>query len=725
MPGILRGNIASRDEILAARAADRQAAEAGAGPGRPCEDKLASQPLQGGCAHQSWSSAVAPQQGPRASSPAGSAASSAFVQVHHQTADWPARVDDVPELHHSRGLLATAAVQAAFGSTIGPLEPPTQADPESDSPDSSAGAQPSALAGDPRRASRRRAYAWPAHKLGDDDKGEVMSPRSATSTVLSRTFSEPESQPQQRIARGVDRACSPICEAGPAVDPPATVDDCHYPRLGSLLGSQEDAALCAVASAAGAPAAHADAWQLHLEEVVDGVRSQPEDGCARASTSEWQPEGGQQVDLLGHEPHQKEKVVQPWRRAASPTRRMHGVVQSAKAEIPVKAPPHNRPLQCRIGSVPAPGADQGRPRAIAVEATDPGGDLTLSRPLQVQQPSQALSGAAEEASPVAQPKPAPRGRVRISVHPPATRAPPMEPAVDVLSVTIVRPPPIQTMLPLGWERIVPQQGDTTPYYADLSGGYPTRWCPPQLHQIAVVPPNWSEHRNIHGHQYWTRTGRQTGTPWATYLRPRLRETTALAEFNFRHSGPLDHQPSVPFPIEGVVMWGLATPATLAVLRCTQRAALLSQRWALRWFLLLLSERLVRWLPAQARTDLIRGMAEARRRRRNILSPHMDPPLVYLGDDGVDESRPVHRHAHPSRSELGEHRPDHYLPRSLRRISRALSRTRSPSRHGRTGRWPAQSRAASVAQGHAEPDPALRAAEAAASSSGQGVPAARR
>ena len=142
------------------------------------------------------------------------------------------------------------------------------------------------------------------------------------------------------------------------------------------------------------------------------------------------------------------------------------------------------------------------------------------------------------------------------------------------------------------------------------------------------------------------------------------------------------------------MWGLATPVTLAILRCTQRAAVLSQQWALRWFLPQLSERLFRWLPTHARADLNRTMANSRRLRRQILIDHMDPPIVYLGDDGVDESRPHYNHAHPSRSELGEHRGDWFRPKSVRRMSRALSRTRSPSRSARA-RWSSQARPASV------------------------------
>ena len=104
----------------------------------------------------------------------------------------------------------------------------------------------------------------------------------------------------------------------------------------------------------------------------------------------------------------------------------------------------------------------------------------------------------------------------------------MEPPDDPLCLAIQKPSPIQTMLPLGWERIMPQNGGPA-YYADLSGGFPTRWAPPQQHPAKVVRPNWSEHRNDRGQQYWARTGRQSQTPWATYRRPCLRETTALAE----------------------------------------------------------------------------------------------------------------------------------------------------------------------------------------------------
>ena len=198
----------------------------------------------------------------------------------------------------------------------------------------------------------------------------------------------------------------------------------------------------------------------------------------------------------------------------------------------------------------------------------------------------------------------------------------------------------------------------------------------------VVAPTWTEHRNIHGQQYWTRAGRRDRAALATYRRPLLRPTSALAEYNYRNDAPPENQPATRFPVQEVVMWGLATPVTLAILHCTQRAAVLSQRWALRWFLPQLSERLFRWLPTHARADLNRTMANSRRLRRQILSDHMDPPIVCLGDDGVDESRPHYNHAHPGRSELGEHRVDWFRPKSVRRMSRALSRTRSPSRSAR-------------------------------------------
>ena len=101
------------------------------------------------------------------------------------------------------------------------------------------------------------------------------------------------------------------------------------------------------------------------------------------------------------------------------------------------------------------------------------------------------------------------------------------------------------------------------------------------------------------------------------------------------------------------------------------------------------------------------MAEPRRRKRNVLAEHVGPPIVYLGDDGMVESRPDHNHSHPSRSELGEHRVDRYRPKSLRRISRALSRTRSPSRAGRT-RWSSQARPSSVVRDATMDAPAQRA-----------------
>ena len=197
MPGFWNGRYVITSEILAARAASRQAAEAGAGPG--LASGLPQVPFEGmhsSHVHQVEAGPLAegepptglPQQPARVSSPAGSAASSAFVRVHQQATDWPLRVEDSIELHQSRGLHATAAVQAAFGSAIAPSEP-TRTDPESDTPDSSAGAQPAPIEGDPRAASLRKAYAWPAQKATDDDREEGLSPRSATSTVVPRTFS--------------------------------------------------------------------------------------------------------------------------------------------------------------------------------------------------------------------------------------------------------------------------------------------------------------------------------------------------------------------------------------------------------------------------------------------------------------------------------------------------------------------------------------------------------
>ena len=54
--------------------------------------------------------------------------------------------------------------------------------------------------------------------------------------------------------------------------------------------------------------------------------------------------------------------------------------------------------------------------------------------------------------------------------------------------------------------------------------------------------------------------------------------------------------------------------------------MLSQRWCLRWLQPHMEDRLFRWIPAAARTDLIRVLAEARRRRWNIWRPGADLAL---------------------------------------------------------------------------------------------------
>ena len=83
----------------------------------------------------------------------------------------------------------------------------------------------------------------------------------------------------------------------------------------------------------------------------------------------------------------------------------------------------------------------------------------------------------------------------LSSQRPAPRAPPLEPEGEPHS----RPSPIPAMLSVGWERIVPEQGVPTPYYADLSGRFPTRWTPRAAtpHQgcaaelVRAADPAWS------------------------------------------------------------------------------------------------------------------------------------------------------------------------------------------------------------------------------------------
>ena len=231
----LAAAVSERHQQGAAGSAGCQAAEAAAGWGQSAMPMASSdtwltldtQPLQ-----RVVTSGPTPRSA-RPASPAGSATSSVFVRVHQHAVDWPSRGDD-------EARPTPAAAQGQPGSaSLHP--PPTQSDPESDSPDSSAGAQPSAQSGD-RRAVRRKAFAWPPQRQGpDDDVLETASPRSATSTVVSRTLSEPEAQPQRRV-RGVDRACSPIREApaeGPAVHAQQPADtEFSYPPLGCLLGDQ-------------------------------------------------------------------------------------------------------------------------------------------------------------------------------------------------------------------------------------------------------------------------------------------------------------------------------------------------------------------------------------------------------------------------------------------------------------------------------------------------------
>ena len=530
---------------------------------------------------------------------------------------------------------------------------------------------------------------WPPQRRSpDDDVLDTASPRSATSTVVSRTLSEPEAQPQRRV-RGVDRACSPICEAPSEGPPPSAMQppgvEFSYPPLDCLLGEQAgDSGALAPEAIQAQPV---DIWILELEPATAEAR----EGALLAAagdqtTQELLPGAGQPLDLLGQIPTlPADQVLRPWRTAAR--RAAEGVPDR---HIPVKAPPRTKPQPCRVGSEPERRPpDQGRAshswsqRETAGDAADP---HPASGP--VDHPQQAAPAVVRS-----RPQAAGRGRVRIADRSQDSRPPHLEPDQGLqFTVSIFKPAPIQTMLPLGWERVVPRDGPQ--YFYDLTGGYESKWAPPRLHPVMVVAPNWAEHRNIHGQQYWTRAGQRPRDAHATYRRPLLRPTSALAEYNHRNQAPPEDQPVVRLAVADVVMWGLATPVTLAILRCTQRAALLSQRWAVRWFLPQLSERLFRWLPTHAREELNRTMANSRRLRRQILMDHMDPPVVYLGDDGVDESRPYYSHAHPSRSELGPRRSDWFRHKSVRRLSRALSRTRSPSRSARA-RWASQPGAVSA------------------------------
>ena len=129
-----------------------------------------------------------------------------------------------------------------------------------------------AMVEDPRQASRRRSTAWPPHRVETEERVDLMSPRSATSTVLSRTLSETESQPQLRAPKGVDRACSPIRESACAcqgADPHGVTEEFHYPPLGCLLG---DPQASSSAVPLRMPAVQQDrqdeSWQLQLEDLA-------------------------------------------------------------------------------------------------------------------------------------------------------------------------------------------------------------------------------------------------------------------------------------------------------------------------------------------------------------------------------------------------------------------------------------------------------------------------
>ena len=425
-----------------------QAAEAAAGWGQSAMPMASSgawitldeQPLQ-----RVVTSGPTPRSA-RPASPAGSATSSVFVRVHQHSVDWPPRGGDEAR--------PTAVAAQGHPGSAGSQPPPTQSDPESDSPDSSAGAQPSAQSGD-RLALRRKAFAWPPQRQApDDEAAEAISPRSATSTVVSRTFSEPEAQPQRR-PRGVDRACSPIREApaeGPAMHAEQPADaEFSYPPLGCLLGDQAGDTLAPDGGVLLGQSS--DTWHLQLEAAPTEVPAHVAGSDACEQTASDLPP--QPLDLLGQIPlHPRDQVGRPWRRAASPTRR--AAEGAPRKDIPVKAPPRTKPQPCRIGSEPVrQPPDQGQAHHPQ-ELPGPAGHTSVLQASaeRVDQPPQSAQVATRS-----QPAAARRGRVRIADQPQDVRPPPLEPDEEFpFTVSIIKPAPIQTMLPLGGGACCTEEG---------------------------------------------------------------------------------------------------------------------------------------------------------------------------------------------------------------------------------------------------------------------------
>ena len=202
---------------------------------------------------------------------------------------------------------------------------------------------------------------------------------------------------------------------------------------------------------------------------------------------------------------QPAQAFPPWRRQTTPPpqRRWQAVQQP-----PLKAPPTTR-------QQPSQGA------MVALMGVPP----TKAPPSRLQTRDAEAQASQDEMPLEAMPQPAPVARTSRRVATPAPRAPPQAP----LGRPHRRASPITTMLPLGWERIIPAEADQTPYFSDLIGGYTTRWTPPpQQHPTRVVAPTWAERRAQDGDQYWVRTGGNGRAPRTTWTRPPTRPTTAVA-----------------------------------------------------------------------------------------------------------------------------------------------------------------------------------------------------